>query len=54
MLVTLTRHSLWFQLGFTSLHYAASSGQLDVVRCLITEAAVDAGVRGEVSHTADG
>ena len=54
MLLTLTRHSVWFQGGSTPLHEAASSGHLDVVRYLITEAAVDAGMRDRVSHTADG
>ena len=53
MLVTLTRHSVWFQLASTPLHLAASAGHLDVVRSLITEAGVDAGVRDKVSHTAD-
>ena len=54
MLVILIRHSVWFQDDRTPLHDAASSGRLDVVKYLITEAGVDAGVRDKVSHTADG
>ena len=53
MLVSLTRHSVWFQDNRTPLHAAASAGQLGVVKYLITEARVDAGVRDKVSHTAD-
>ena len=54
MLVTLTRHPVWFQDDMTPLHYAASFRWLDVVKYLITEVRVDAGVRNKVSHTADG
>ena len=54
MLVTLIRHSVWFQDDRTPLHLAASFGQLDVVKYLIAEVRVDAGVRNKVSHPADG